>query len=156
MEERCPAAVCAIRGVMCAIRGAVHGTACAPAQHQDFGRAMRHMAAHFQLMFTVKGRANRFALRADQEPGWFLMPQPSLVGSEVSLMPLGHCPDVPHPSPLCFLPRKTPHCNLPELSGKAEGDGAKDMGRRGRSLLPSLLPWASQELARIFRRSGEF
>lgn len=105
--------------------------------------------------FPVKGRANRFALRADQEPGWFLMPQPSLVGSEVSLMPLGHCPDVPHPSPLCFPPRKTPHCNLPELSGKAEGDGAKDMDRRGRSLLPSLLPWASQELARTFRRSGE-
>lgn len=155
MEERCPAAACAIRGAVRAIRGAVCGTACAPVQHQDFRRAMGHMAAHFQLMFTVKGRAKRFALRANQEPGWFLMPQPLLEGSEVSLMPLGPCPDVPHPSSLCFPPRKTPHCSLPELSGKAERDGAKDMGRRGRSLLPSLLPWASQELARIFRRSGE-
>ena len=39
-------------------------------------RAVRHMAAHFQLMFTVKGRAKCFALRADHEPGWFLMLQP--------------------------------------------------------------------------------
>ena len=45
-------------------------------------QAMRHMAARFQLMFTVKGRAKRFALRADHEPGRFLTPQPQLMGSE--------------------------------------------------------------------------
>jgi len=54
---------------------------------------------------------------------------------EVSLMPLGHVllgshPGAPCPSLLCFRPRKNPHCNLPELLGKAERDRAKDMGRR--------------------------
>lgn len=149
LEEWCPAVERGLAGAVHAIK--VRGTACAPVWHQDFGRQLAVPAGDethgSSFPVDVHGQGKSKTLCPQSRPrAWAVSYAAASADGfrEVSLIPSVHVllsphPSTPHPSPFCFPPRKTPHRDLPKLLGKAERDRAKDMGRRGRSLLPSLL-----------------
>lgn len=165
-EERCPAVACGIGGAVRAIRArgivtcAPYGTRILAGSWQRPQGDETH-GSSFPVDVHSQGKSKTLCPQS-RPRAWVVSHATALAGGfrEVSLLPSVYGLLGPHLSPLCFPPRKTPHRDLLELLGKAERDGAKDVGRRGRSLLPSLLlqtRWtrAVQEFAKISRGSGE-